>query len=326
MKNFIGIFIFLLLVNVLVPVAYSKIYSVVPIEESKLSEKQQNPTNTSEEKVSLYDTQTNSLIELSLEDYLIGAAACEMPALYEENAIKAQMIAIHSYYLYCKENPESLEKGYIEINEKSLKGYASQARLMEFWQMDYYDYYSKFKRCANEVIDKILVYENKPAMAVYHAVSCGKTADSNDIWGRSLPYLISVDSTYDQVSDNYLKIKEIDKSTMFSLLSIKYPNIKLNEDNPDEWFGNVIYTDSGYASYVEIGGDMVPAGQIRDILGLQSTCLMIFYEEDTFSIATKGYGHGVGLSQYGANRMSAQGKNYTEILQYYYPGTTIKKI
>ena len=113
---------------------------------------------------------------------------------------------------------------------------------------------------------------------------------------------------------------------MFSLLSIKYPNIKLNEDNPDEWFGDVMYTDSGYASYVEIGGDMVPAGQIRDILGLQSTCLMIFYEEDTFSVATKGYGHGVGLSQYGANRMSAQGKNYTEILQHYYPGTTIEKI
>ncbi len=326
MKNFIGIFIFLLLVNVLVPVTYSKVYSVIPIEENNQSEKLQSTTNSTEEKVSLYDTQTNAVIELSLEDYLIGAAACEMPALYEENAIKAQMIAIHSYYLYCKDNPDSLEKGYIEINEKNLKGYASQARLMEFWQMDYYDYYSKFKRCADEVINKILVYDNKPAMTVYHAVSCGKTADSKDVWGRPLPYLISVDSTYDQISDNYLKIKEIDKSTMFSLLSIKYPNVKIDEDTPEEWFGEIIYTDSGYASYVEIGGDLVPAGQIRDILGLQSTCLMVFYEDDTFSIATKGYGHGVGLSQHGANRMSAQGKNYTEILRHYYPGTTIKNI
>ena len=163
-------------------------------------------------------------------------------------------------------------------------------------------------------------------MAVYHALSCGKTADSKDVWGQAVPYLISVDSTSDQISDNYLKVKEIPQDVMYSQIKINYPNIDIDQYNPESWFGDVIYTESGYASYVYIGGDMVPATQIRDILGLQSTCMMIFYQDEMFTIATKGYGHGVGLSQYGANQMSAQGNDYTRILSHYYPGTTLTTI
>ncbi|MBQ7902282.1 MAG: SpoIID/LytB domain-containing protein [Oscillospiraceae bacterium] len=324
MKNFIGIFIFLLTINLFVPVIYCRVYSRMPGYEFIAPESV--PAEETGQTVTLMDRQSGKMMEIPLKDYLIGAAACEMPALYEKEAIKAQMVAVHSYYLYCRENPEHLKNGYIEINEDKMSGYASPARLMEYWQMDYYDYYNKFASCADEVMDKILTYDGKPALTSYYAVSCGKTADSKDVWGQSLPYLISVDSSHDQISDNYLQVKKIDKDSMFSLLRINYPNIKLEEDRPKSWFGDIIYTDSGYAGFVTVGSDLVPADQIRNVLGLPSTCLMIFYEDETFSIATKGYGHGVGLSQFGANQLSQQGKKYDEILEYYYPGTKIEAL
>ena len=123
-----------------------------------------------------------------------------------------------------------------------------------------------------------------------------------------------------------MKITEFPKDNMYSLLRIKYPNIDLDESQPEKWFGDIIYTESGYASFITVGGDLVPADQIRDIMALPSTCMMIFYEDETFSIATKGYGHGVGLSQFGANSMAAEGKKYQDILAYYYPGTKLEKI
>lgn len=324
MKNFIGLFIFLVAINLAVPVLYCRIYDQFPADTENITKNEAEVLN--QEKAVVFDVGTNSVLELDIKDYLIGAAACEIPALYEENAIKAQMIAIHSYYLYCQQNPDKLENGYIQVDEKNLKGYASATRLMEFWGMGYYDYYSKFERCASEVIDKIITYNGQPAMAVYHAVSCGKTADSSDVWGENMPYLVSVDSISDQISENYLKINEFSKDTVYSVLRINYPAINIDEDKPEDWFGEIEYTQSGYASFVTVGGDKVPASQIRDIFGLQSTCMMIFYENGTFSIATKGYGHGVGLSQHGANQMSASGATYSEILGHYYPKTTLETI
>ena len=117
----------------------------------------------------------------------------------------------------------------------------------------------------------------------YYAVSCGKTADSKDVWGQELPYLVSVDSSQDQISESYVKVTEIPKDNMYSLLRINYPNIDIENLQPEQWFGDIIYTESGYASYVIVGSDLVPAGQIRDVMKLPSTCLMIFYEDEILS-------------------------------------------
>lgn len=326
MKNFIGIFIFLLLTNFLVPLAYSKAYAIIPSKSYENITEDTKDNESSNDNVTLYDEETKSEINISLKDYIIGAAACEMPATYEENAIKAQMVAIHSYYLYCTNNPDFLENGLISVNEKNLKGYASKNKLNEFWGTSFYDYYAKFERCYEEVKDVIVKYDNLPALTTYYAVSCGKTQNSEDQWGRPLPYLITVDSQVDVVSEKYLQMKKMTESEMFSLLKLNFPNINIDEETPENWFGDIVYYDSGYAQYITIGDDLVPANQLRDILKLPSTCMMIFREDGEFSIATKGYGHGVGLSQFGANQLSQQGKSYNEILSYYYPNTTIEKI
>jgi len=326
MKKILSVFLFLLAVNTLVPIFYFNVYSAF---ESKINVNNNNddnifiPTENSDQKVILFDESAAQTIELDLIDYLIGAAACEMPASYESEAIKAQMIAIHSYYLYCQQHPEYLSGGYITVNESNMKGYASKTRLTEYWGMNFYDYYNKFQRCANEIHNQIITYQGQPALAAYHAVSCGKTRKSNDVWQQDLPYLTCVDSSFDAVSDDYLQMKTFTVSGLYGLLKTTFPFIRIDESTPEEWFGEVIYTDSGYASYVIIAGDYVPADQFRNALGLASTCVLVFFEDDTFSVATKGYGHGVGMSQFGANQLSQQGKNYKEILAYYYPGTEL---
>lgn len=328
MKNFVGIFIFLLLINLLVPLGYSKIYTNFPIkniDELKI-ENQTNEETISEDEVELFDESTGTKIQVPIKDYIINAAACEMPATYEENAIKAQMIAIHSYYLYCQNNPTYLEKGCISVNSKNMQGYTDKTKLTEFWGTSFYDFYAKFERCYEDVKNLIVTFDNLPALTSYYAVSCGKTRDSKDVWEQSIPYLVSVDSSHDAISDKYLNIKKFSVYDMYSLLKGSFPSLKISEDNPEEWFGEISYFNSGYGQYIKIAGDLVPADQFRKALNLQSTCLIVFFEDNEFSVATKGYGHGVGMSQFGANYLSQQGNDYKEILSYYFPNTSITEI
>ena len=322
MKNFVLIFLFLLIINISVPVLYCRIYTEtgrLPLMQDNSEEIIQPAENS--RKVTVYDRATGETLELGLTEYLAGSAACEMPAVYEEEAIKAQMVAIHSYYLYCRDNPDSVENGYITVDSRNMKGYADKNRLNRFWGSKYYEYYAKFQRCAEAVADEVLLYKGQPALTPYFAVSCGKTASSREVWGREYAYLAGVDSVFDGTSDDYLNITTFPKEEMYVRLKADFPSLKIKESNPEEWFGDTGYYDSGYVKYIETGGDRIPGDQFRDALGLKSSCFLVFWEDNSFSVATKGYGHGVGLSQYGANQLSQQGLNYKEILEYYYPGT-----
>ena len=173
MKKFLAIYIFLIAVNLAVPFAYSKIYGKgkEPAPEGGQTDNSRENRQT----VFLYDLEKEKVTEIPLLDYLIGCAACEMPASYEENAIKAQMIAAHSYYLYCKENPGSIETDYITFNESNMQTWRIKETLNRYWGTSYYDYYEKFTRCANRVINTIVTYGGQPALTSYFAMSRGKT-------------------------------------------------------------------------------------------------------------------------------------------------------
>ena len=329
MKKFATVFLFLLFINIITPVAYCRLSGLMEKTNTGDNTSEENPHITpviSNENITLFDKSTGTLLSLPLTDYLIGAAACEMPASYEAEAIKAQMIAIHSYYNYCCRHPDYIDNGYITVDETAMQGYASAAKLQQFWGINYYDYYNKFLRCANEVADLILAYQNQPALTPYYAVSCGKTRTSEEIWGQRLPYLTVVDSSFDAVSDNYLQMNNFTVSEMYTLLKSAFPFLQISEENPENWFDGIVYYESGYARFITVGTDSIPGDQFRDALHLPSSCVMVFFEDDMFSVATKGYGHGVGMSQFGANQLSQQGKNYGEILRYYYPGTVLTKI
>lgn len=346
MKKFISVFTLLILINLLVPLAYYQIY--YKTNSGQLSHKESPKTdsvsqvfppdmggnnsgdkahsNQNAETFEMYNLETQSLEVLDLISFLVGSAACEMPASYEVQAIKAQMIACHSYYLYCKKNGLPSDDLNLSFNEKLMQKYASKERLNEYWGMSFNDNYQKFLRCANEVKDIIVSYDDDVALTPYYAVSCGKTQSSENEWGQALSYLKMVESPLDAISDSYLKVRTFTVQEMYDRLMANFFGLKLNIEKPEEWIGEIIYNESGYVSSVQVEKSKIVGSEFRKCFELPSACFMIFLEDGNFSIATKGYGHGVGLSQFGANQLSQQGKTYEDILKYYYTGVSLKTL
>ncbi|MBQ7284564.1 MAG: SpoIID/LytB domain-containing protein [Oscillospiraceae bacterium] len=344
MKNFIGIFVLLFCINAFVPVLYYQFYyktnigsvnefMAVSPDSSDISEGDgqnygnggytpQNQTVTYD----LYNLATQEMCSMDVISFLVGCAACEMPAYYEEEAIKAQMVACHSYYLYCVENGVPHEDLNLSFDERYMQKYASKQRLQEYWGMSFNEYYEKFLRCANEVADYVLTYDKKAALTTYYAVSCGKTQTSENEWGYGLDYLLCVESPDDVLSDDYLKVNVFSADNMRDRLMTTFTGFELSSENPEEWFGEILYNESGYVTSVEVADVKITGQQLRRCLELPSACFMIFFEDGEFSVATKGYGHGVGLSQFGANKMAENGTDWKNILKHYFPRTDISKI
>ncbi len=341
MKNYIYVFAVLLAINIFVPTAYCHISDgtlpvlpqiSIPSDETGLSENNNIYENSDEIKNTptdsyfLYNLETKELEEMDLISFLVGSAACEVPVTYEMEAIKAQMIACHSYYLYCKENGVPDDDMNLSFDERYMQKYASKERLQEYWGMSFNDNYQKFLRCANEVQNVVLEHNGKIALTPYYAVSCGKTQTSENEWGQKLDYLTIVESPDDVLSDDYLKIKTFTVSEMYDRFMTAFTGFELNCEKPEEWFGDIIYNESGYVTAVEVADVKINGRDFRKYFELSSSCFMVFYEDGQFSVATKGYGHGVGLSQFGANQLSQQGKKFDEILMHYFPGTELTKI
>lgn len=339
MKKFIGIFIFLFCINAFVPVVYYHIYysdALRQFTEAEMPEstddflqensESNNLTAETDTKYNLYNLATQEMCTMDRTAFLIGSAACEMPASYSEEAIKAQMIACHSYYIYCTENGVPGEDMNLSFDERYMKKYASKQRLQEYWGMSFNEYYEKFLRCADDVSDIILKYNGKPALTPYYAVSCGKTQSSEAEWGTYVPYLDCVDSKEDALSDDYLKVTTYSVQDMYDRFMTYFTGFELNREHPEEWFGDTVYNQSGYVTTIDVADIKITGREFRNCFELPSACFMIFYENEEFSIATKGYGHGVGLSQFGANTMAENGKSCSEILQHYFPGTVMDKI
>lgn len=327
MKKFIYVFVILLSINIIVPAVYHHIYSnefsdiISPAYEDEALKEPFTDTDNHQEVFQLYNLETETTDEFELIPFLIGSAACEMPASYEPEAIKAQMIACHSYYLYCKKNGVPDDSMNLSYNERNMTKYASADRLKEFWGDGFKDNYEKFRRCAEEVKNMIVTYQGNVALTTYYAVSCGTTQSAENEWGSAIDYLVPVDSPKDALSDNYLKIKTYSVQEMYDRFMLNFAGLELDMEHPEEWIGNINYNQSGYVDTMEIYKSKIRGKDFREYFELRSACFMVFYEDDTFSIATKGYGHGVGLSQFGANQLALEGKNFKEILNHYFPGT-----
>ena len=338
MKNLISVFILLLAINVFLPVLYYHLYygqadARTDAEDffsdsSQTSDSSEYTADSSTESAQymLYNLETHELEEMDLISFLVGSAACEVPVTYEMQTIKAQMIACHSYYLYCKENGVPHDDLNLSYDERYMQKYASKERLQEYWGMSFDENYQKFLRCANEVKDLILTFDGKTALTTYYAVSCGKTQSSEAEWGTPLDYLTCIESPDDVLSDSYLKVKSFTTQEMYDRFLTSFSGLSLDIGSAESWIGDIVYNESGYVDTVEVSGVKILGRDFRKYFELNSSCFMIFYEDGEFSVATKGYGHGVGMSQFGANQLSQQGKTYEEILAYYFPGTTLEKI
>ena len=269
-----------------------------------------NTTNSSVSEITVYRS-NGSVINLNMTDYLIGVVSSEMPASFNLEALKAQSVLARTYALKAKQTEKKLTdtvstQSYIDIDQMKNK-----------WENSFNTYYNKIKNAVENTNGEYLSYNGNYIEALYHSTNNGKTESSLDVFGNYYPYLISVSSEYDKNASSYL-------GTISMPLDAISNKLGLNLNN-DSVISILSYTDGGNIKEININGNNFSGKKVRELLGLRSTDFDISISDNNANITTRGYGHGVGMSQYGANGMANAGYSYKDILSHYYLGTTLTK-
>lgn len=250
-----------------------------------------------------------SAINLDLEEYLIGVVASEMPASFHSEALKAQAVVARTYAL------KKIADGQKLTDTNSTQAYKDNNELKKEWGSNFDAYYQKVKDAVLSTQGLSIYYQGNYIDAVYHSTSNGKTEDAVYVWGNSVPYLKSVDSSWDQEAASYLREVSKDFSNVLQLLGLP-----IQEDISLEILSR---DSSGRVLEVEVGNQTFTGVEFRNLLGLRSSDFDFTIENGNVIITTRGYGHGVGLSQYGTNGMAKAGYSFRDILKHYYTGVEI---
>lgn len=275
----------------------------------------------------ILDERSGEVREVPVREFVRGAVAAEMPIDYPDEALRAQAIAAHSYALACKAqadpNDPTLKGAYFSANPDQRIGYLTETVMRAMWGDVFEANRTRLYAIVDSVLDEILLYEGQPALACYHAISNGQTESAAAIWGSEVPYLITVDSMLDLTCPDYEQSFTITKQELAQDINTVFPDLELVGDAAN-WIGAIERTAAGYVHSISIGGVSCSGTAVRSALRLRSRDFTITWtDEHLFTVTTRGYGHGVGLSQYGANALALTGKTYQEILATYYPGTTL---
>ncbi len=286
----------------------------------------QTDEKESGEYISVMSSSTGKTEKIKLREYIIGSVAAEMPALYHTEALKAQAVASYTYAKKVGEQNEKYKESYLgdaDITDSpdTHQGYIDEKRRREKWGDNFEEYEKKIEDAVDEVFGYFMTYNGDTALAVYHSNSAGKTQSAKTLWGTEIPYLISVESPGDKLSPDYVTTHEFTKSEFKKLA--KNCDISLDGD-AEEWVGELTKADSGYIMSVRLGSTEVSASKFREEFGLKSCCFDIDYDDGEFTVTCYGYGHGAGMSQYGADYMARQGCTWREILKHYYTGIEIE--
>lgn len=268
--------------------------------------------------VGVFRTKTKQIEKLPLDEYLVGVVASEMPADFEKEALKAQALAARTYIVshFMRGEEGKLPDGADVYDTEVHQVYKSIAELKQLWKSDYDWKMAKVTEAVQETGGQILTYEGNPITATFFSTSNGFTENSESVWPNAYPYLKSVESPWDVGTPKFGGQKAFAAADFEKKLGVKLP--AGNE------IGKITETTAGKrVGKVDIGGKVISGVDIRDKLGLKSTDFIWERKGDNIIITTKGYGHGVGMSQYGANGMAAEGKTYQEIVAHYYQGVEI---
>ena len=258
----------------------------------------------------------NSIIKVPLEDYIVGVLAGEMPIDFEEEAFKAQAVAARSYVLI--KMKENMNNDYDVVDTVQNQVYLDYVYLKNVWKNNYIKNINKLKKVVKDTKGQYLEYNGEIAQTMYFSTSTGVTENCKEIFGNDVPYLTSVDSKWDNISPLYETSQEYNINEFFQKLNLPYSNVL-----------NISYikrTSTGRNIKLMINNNIYNASDIMQIFNIKSTFFDITKNNNVIKISSKGYGHGVGMSQYGAQAMALKNYKYNQILYHYYKNTKIKKI
>lgn len=302
---------------------------------SKKEQSSENPSENSiktvdEEKYfKILDEDTGKIITVDDRTFCYGAVAAEMIPSFEQEALKAQCVACYTHFCRLRENqrsePDSSLKGAdfsAKLSENQY--YMSDDAMKKSWGNLYDESLKNIKNAVDDVFGEVLTdSDGNLIMAAYHAVSGGATENCADVFGQEVPYLQAVASPGDLAAPGYLSECTVDEKDFKNKILAENKNADLS-NSPDKWIGKSEKTNSGTVKNIKIGGEDFSGAKIRELFGLRSANFDVEYKDGNFEFTVRGYGHGVGMSQYGAEYMAQQGSDYKEILSWYYNGAKLK--
>lgn len=262
---------------------------------------------------------------LTVEAYLCGVLRGEMPAVFHMEALKAQTVAERTYLYYqiAAGTKEAHPAADVCDDPACCTAYLSEEEAREKWGAAFEENNRRIEEAVAATDGQVMYYEGEPIMAVFHSSSAGLTATSGEVWRADLPYLVSVESPESaETVPQYDSVCTVSAEEFRRCIEKEYPAAQL-KGTPKEWFGAVKKTDTGRVESVQIGGAAVAGQELRRLFALRSTAFTVEASDEAVTFHVTGYGHGVGMSQYGANTLAQAGSTWREILCWYYTGITI---
>ncbi|MBR0485659.1 MAG: stage II sporulation protein D [Oscillospiraceae bacterium] len=331
MKKKLMLYGFLCLLMTLMPLIPARMFSA---EQPVSDENPEEITETASESPSepevyhVLDTDSGEILEVPVREYLIGAVGAEMPVTFEPEALKAQAVAAHTYAERQKEladrRPE-LKGADFSDDASQYQAFYTKEELQKLYADKFQQNYQKLEEAVDSVLHEILLYQDEPIIAAFHAMSGGKTESAKNVWGSEIAYLQSVDSSADKTAPQFEQTVSYTAEQVRDMLSASREGLFLGTDTA-HWFGEAECSEAGTVLQIPVGTSIFTGQELRTIFGLRSAVFQVRYEDKNFIFTTYGYGHDVGMSQYGANVMAQNGADYREILAYYYPETELKTV
>ncbi|MFZ4452976.1 stage II sporulation protein D [Salibacterium aidingense] len=273
-----------------------------------------------EKSIPVFRSETETVEQMNLEEYVAGVVASEMPAEFEMEALKAQALTARTYAAKQMASPAeiNLPEGALVTDTPMHQVYQSEEELKEKWGEDYEWKMDKVKEAVLATAGQVLTFEGQPITAAFFSTSNGYTENAEDYWQNSEPYLQSVESPWDKGSPRYENVTRIPVEELEQTLGVSLQNGEA---------GTILSrTDGNRVEELELGDQTFNGREIREKLELDSADFSITREGNNVIFSTKGWGHGVGMSQYGADGMAKEGKNYREIVKHYYKGVEISSL
>lgn len=246
-------------------------------------------------------------LKKELDEYLLGVVAGEMPANFEKEALKAQVVASRTFVM---------SRNLKVDNTTNTQVYLTDEQMKEKWNDNYDKYKNKIEEAIKETHNEVMTYDGKYISALFFSSSNGKTNNCEDYFNGGKPYLKSVESKWDLIEDkNNIREKSFTKEQLSNIFNVSLPSFKI-----------MSYLESDYVKEVVVSNKSYTGREIRELLSLPSSSFKIKYTKNKYIFITSGYGHGVGMSQYGAQGMAKENKNYKDILNHYYKNIKIESI
>ena len=332
MKKFLLYFFAFIFICFILPAILTKSDKIQANKD--INEKQEN-TDKIEDSSEKYDykkygtikllhAKTGEIEEVALDSYLCNVVSAEMPADFDEEALKAQAVVARTYTIYKIENKKHENADICDDSTCCQAWVSKEIRFSRWEEAKRESNWAKIEKCVNETKGKIITYQKKPINAFFHSNSGGTTELPVNVWGggENLPYLKVVETAGEEGYTQYSSEVVLSKEELINKLKAKYEDINVNFENEDD-IKILEHTDSGRVRTIKFGNHELSGVETRTLLGLKSTNFEIQKQDGNIKFTVKGYGHGVGMSQTGADTMAKQGKNYEEIIKHFYSGVEI---